>query len=122
MSSRQWGRYHSEICVSSITSASLWEDLLTPLRIQNILPYDDSIYNICTYIFIQYLLTGIPILHTFIIAIKEFSIEQLDRDDSEDEMKEEIDNENVEHIFQRVDDTVKHGFQFGNSLDGLQRS
>ena len=70
----------------------------------------------------RYLLTGIPILHTFIIAIKEFSIEQLDRDDSKDEMKEKIDNENVEHIFQRIDYTVKHGFQFWDSLDGLQRS
>ena len=70
----------------------------------------------------RYLLTGIPILHTFIIAIKEFSIEQLDRDDSKDEMKEKIDNENVEHIFQRVDYAVKNCFQFWNSLDGLQRS
>ena len=70
----------------------------------------------------RYSLTGIPILHTFIIAIKEFSIEQLDRDDSKDEMKEKIDNENVEHIFQRIDYTVKHCFQFWNSLDGLQRS
>ena len=71
---------------------------------------------------ISYLLTGLPILHTFIIAIKEFSIEQLDRDDSKDEMKEKIDNENVEHIFQRIDYAVEHCFQLGNSLDGLQRS
>ena len=40
----------------------------------------------------------------------------MDRDDSKDEMKEKIDNENVEHIFQRIDYTVKHGFQFWDSL------
>ena len=71
---------------------------------------------------ISYLLTGLPILHTFIIAIKEFSIEQLDRDDSKDEMKEKIDNENVEHIFEGVDHTVKHRLQLGDSLDRLERS
>ena len=70
----------------------------------------------------RYLLTGIPILHTLIIAIKEFSIEQLDRDDSKDEMKEKIDNENVEHIFQRIDYAVENCLQFWNSLDGLQRT
>ena len=45
----------------------------------------------------------------------------MDRDDSEYEVKEKIDNENVEHIFQRVDDAVKHGLQFGDSLDSLER-
>ena len=44
----------------------------------------------------------------------------MDRDDSEYEVKEKIDNENVEHIFQRVDDAVKHGLQFGDSLDSLE--
>ena len=69
----------------------------------------------------SHLLTRLPVFHTFIVAIKEFSIEQLDRDDSEYEVKEKIDNENVEHIFQRVDDAVKHGLQFGDSLDSLER-
>ena len=37
-------------------------------------------------------------------------------------MKQDVDNEDIEHIFQRIDDTVKHSLQFGNTLDRLQRA
>ena len=54
------------------------------------------------------LLTGLSVFHAFIIAIKEFSIEQLDCDDGKDKVEEQVDNEDVEHVFERVDYTVKH--------------
>ena len=66
------------------------------------------------------LLTSISIFHALVIAVKKLSIEQLDSDDSKNEMKKKIDNEDVEDILEGVDDTVKHCLQFGDSLDGLQ--
>ena len=36
-------------------------------------------------------------------------------------LEQDVDDEDIEHIFQRVDDTVKHSLQFGNTLDRLQR-
>ena len=48
----------------------------------------------------EFSLTCIPVLHTLIITIKEFSIEQLDCDDGKDEVKEKVDNEDIEHIFE----------------------
>ena len=56
----------------------------------------------------EFSLACIPVLHTLIITIKEFSIEQLDCDDGKDEVKEKVDNEDIEHIFEWVDDTIKH--------------
>ena len=46
------------------------------------------------------LLASITILHTFIIAKEEFSIEQLNGDDSKNKMKEKVDNEDVEDILE----------------------
>lgn len=40
--------------------------------------------------------------------------------DSKDKMEEKIDDENVEHVFERVDHTVEHSLEFWNPLDGLQ--
>ena len=67
------------------------------------------------------LLALIGIFLAFVGAKEEFSIEQLDRDHSEDEVEEEVDDQDVEHVFQGVDDAVEDGLQFGNPLDGLQR-
>ena len=36
-------------------------------------------------------------------------------------LEQDVDDEDIEHIFQRVDDTVKHSLQFGYTLDRLQR-
>ena len=47
-----------------------------------------------------YLLTSFAILHALVIAIKKLSIEELDGDYSEDEMKEKVDNEDVEDILE----------------------
>ena len=67
-------------------------------------------------------LTSVTILHTLIIAVEELSIEQLDSNDCEDEVEEKINDEDVEHVLQWVDDTVKDSLQLRNSLDGLQWS
>ena len=55
------------------------------------------------------------IVFTLVIAVKEFSIEELDSNNSEDELEESVDDEDVEDILQWDDDTVKHSFQLGNS-------
>ena len=47
-----------------------------------------------------YLLTSFAILHALVIAIKELSIEELDGNYGEDEMKEKVDNEDVEDILE----------------------
>ena len=57
-----------------------------------------------------------------ICAVKKLSIEKLDPDHSKDKLKEDVDNEDVEHVFERDDHTVEDSLQFGNSIDGLQRS
>ena len=60
------------------------------------------------------------IVFALICAEKELSIEELDPDDGEDELKEQIDNEDVEDILQRDYDTVKYSLQLGHSIDCLQ--
>ena len=37
-------------------------------------------------------------------------------------LKQNVDNEDIEHIFQRVDNTIKHSLEFRNTLYSLQRS
>ena len=54
------------------------------------------------------LLAGVSILHTRIIAEEELAVEELDGYDSEDEVKEKINNQNVENVLQRVDHTIKY--------------
>ena len=36
-------------------------------------------------------------------------------------LKENVDDENIEHIFEGVDDTVEHSLELGDSLDRFQR-
>ena len=54
------------------------------------------------------LLASVGILHALIVTVEEFSIKQLDGNDCKDEVEEEVHDEDVEHILQRVDHTVKH--------------
>lgn len=35
-------------------------------------------------------------------------------------LEEDVDDEDVEHIFERVDDAVEHSLEFGNTLDCLE--
>ena len=37
-------------------------------------------------------------------------------------LKKYIDDENVEHVFQRINNTVEHSLQLGYSFDSFQRS
>lgn len=52
--------------------------------------------------------------------MEKLPIEQLYSDDSKDEMKKYVHDENIEHILEGVDHTVEHGLQLRHSLDGLQ--
>jgi len=54
-------------------------------------------------------------LHAFILcrlrlvgAVEKASFEELYSDDGEDELKEHVDDHNIEHVLQRVDDAVEH--------------
>ena len=67
------------------------------------------------------LLAGVGIFHAFVIAEEELSIKQLHSYHSKDEMEKDVDDEDVEDILQRVDDTVEDGLQLGHPLDRLQR-
>ncbi len=42
-----------------------------------------------------------------ICAVEKLSIEQLDPNHSKDELKEDVDNEDVEHVLERDDHTVE---------------
>lgn len=42
-----------------------------------------------------------------ICAVEKLSIEQLDPDHSKDELKEDVDNEDVKHVLERDDHTVE---------------
>ena len=55
-------------------------------------------------------------------AVKKFAIEELDSDNSKDEMEKHVDNENIENVLQRIDHAVEHCFQFRDALNCLQRS
>ena len=70
----------------------------------------------------QYSLTLLGIVLALICAVEELSIEQLDANHSKNELKEDVDNQNIENILQRNDDTVKDCFQLGNSVDCFQWS
>jgi len=55
-------------------------------------------------------------------AVEELSIEELYTNHSKDELKEDVDDENVEHILQGDNHTVENSLQLGYSIDCLQRS
>lgn len=44
-------------------------------------------------------------------AVQEFSLEELHGYHSKDELKQDVDDHDVEHIFQGVDDAVEHSLQ-----------
>ena len=71
--------------------------------------------------YVNYLLTCIEIMLAFVIAEEKLSIEELNSYHSKDEVEEQVDDKDVEDVFQRVDDTVEHCFQLGNPFDGLKR-
>ncbi len=56
------------------------------------------------------LLAHICIFLALVSAEEEFSIEKLNSNHSENEVEEQVDDQDVEHVFQRVDDTIKDSF------------
>lgn len=71
---------------------------------------------------LKYLLTFILYMHTLISAVEKLSVKKLYSYNSEDELKQYVHYENIEHILEGVHNTVKHRLQLGHSLDGLQRA
>ena len=68
-----------------------------------------------------YLLALLEVLLALVSAEEELSVEELYGYHSEDEVEEEVDHQDVEHILERVDDAVEHSLELGHSLDRLQR-
>ena len=69
----------------------------------------------------QNLLALEGVLFAGIGTVEKLSIEQLNSYHSKDKMEEQVDDKDIEDVFQRVDDTVEHCFQLGNPFDGLKR-
>lgn len=57
-----------------------------------------------------------------ISTVEELSIEKLDSNHSKDELKQNVDNENIEDILEGDDNTVEYSLQLGNSVNCFQRS
>jgi len=43
--------------------------------------------------------------------VEKASLEELDRDDGEDKVKEHVDDHDVDNILERVDDAVEHSLE-----------
>ena len=54
-------------------------------------------------------------------AVEELPVEELDPDHGEDEQKEDVDDQNVEHIFERNHNAVEHSLKGGHPVHHLQR-
>ena len=61
-------------------------------------------------------------MFAFICTIEELSIEKLNPNHSKDKLKENVNDKDVEDIFEGDDDAVKNSFQLMNAIDCLQRS
>ena len=53
-------------------------------------------------------------------AVEELSVEQLDSNHGKDEQKEDINYQDVEHIFERRHNAVEHSLECGNTVDHLE--
>lgn len=69
-----------------------------------------------------HLLTFVLYIHTLIGAVEKLSVKKLYSYNGEDELKQYVHDEDIEHILEGVHNTVKHRLQLGHSLDGLERS
>lgn len=55
-------------------------------------------------------------------TIVELALEELYSNDSEDEIEEHVNDENVKDVLERIDHTVKDRFELGHPIDCLQWS
>ena len=62
----------------------------------------------------------LEVLLALVSAEEELPVEELYGYHSEDEVEEEVDHQDVEHILERVDHTVEDGLELGHALDRLQ--
>ena len=61
-------------------------------------------------------------MFALVCTIEELPIEELNPNHGEDELKEDVDNEDIEDILERYDYAVEDSFQFWNAVDCLKRS
>lgn len=58
----------------------------------------------------------------FISAVEEFALEELHSDDSKDEHEEDVDDEDVQNVLQRIYNTVEHRLEYSNTHKYTRRS
>lgn len=51
-------------------------------------------------------------------AVEEFALEELHGNDSEDEHEEDVDDEDVQHVLERIHNAVKHCLEHKKRADG----
>ena len=56
-----------------------------------------------------------------VCAVEEFSVEELDSDHGENQEEENVDYQDVEHIFQGGNNAVKHSLECGDTVHHLER-
>ena len=67
-----------------------------------------------------YSLALVSIVLALVGAVEELPVEELHADHGEDELEEQVDDEDVEHVLQRDDHAVEHSLQLRHSVDRLQ--
>lgn len=65
------------------------------------------------------LLTILRIIFALVIAVEKFPIEELDTNYCEYELEEGVDDQDVEDIFERNDDTIKYCLQLWDPVDSF---
>lgn len=69
-----------------------------------------------------YLLTCAVDRLAAVVTVKKLAVEQLNCNDSKDEMKQYVHDKYIDNVLQRIHYTVEHSLELGYALDGLQRS
>ena len=67
------------------------------------------------------LLALLGVVLRLVVAVEELAVEELDTHHGKDEKEKDVDNENVEHIFERDHNTVEHSLERWNAIDHFQR-
>ena len=57
-----------------------------------------------------------------ISAVEEFPVKELNTNHSKDEQEEDVDDEDIEHIFERGNNAIKHSLESGNTVNHLERT
>lgn len=73
-----------------------------------------------TLIYITHLLAFIFGKLALIRAVEELPIKQLNSNDSEDELKQDVHNEDIDDVLQWVDHTIKYCLELGHTFDSFE--